>query len=151
MKRIRILGWLLCLVAAPALQAAGGLVSLQSTHDVQTTMDRLESSLGAAGFKIFARVDHAAGAKRVDLALAPTQLIIFGKPQAGTLLMQSSRTVGIDLPLKFLVWEDGAGKVRIEWNDPAWLAERHGIADRDGLVGKIGGALRKFAGDAAAP
>lgn len=136
---------------ASQIHAAPGLVMMGSAHGVSETVDRLERGLSAAGFKIFARVNHGAGAKSVDLELADTELLIFGKPQAGTLLMQSSRTVGIDLPLKYLVWQDADGKVVIGWNDPAWLAERHGINDRAPVVGKIQGALRKFASEAAKP
>ena len=73
----------------------------------------------------------------------------FGKPQAGTLLMQSGHTVGIDLPLKYLVWEDAAGTVRVGWNDPAWIVGRHGISDKAPVVTKMTGALNKFASEAA--
>ena len=85
------------------------------------------------------------------MPLAPTELLIFGKPEAGTLLMQSQPTVGIELPLKYLVWEDGDGKVMVGWNDPAWLTARHAIADRGPVVQKIQGALQKFANEAAQP
>ncbi|MCB1802660.1 MAG: DUF302 domain-containing protein [Gammaproteobacteria bacterium] len=138
-------------LASVQTSAADGLTTVTSAHPVKVTMDRLETALGKAGFKIFARVDHGAGAKSVDLALAPTELLIFGKPEAGTLLMQSQRSVGIDLPLKYLVWEDADGKVQVGWNDPAWIAARHGIADKAAVVDKISGALAKFAGEAAKP
>ena len=131
--------------------AADGLLSVVSAHPVGVTVDRLEQTLGAAGFRIFARVDHGAGARSVDLPLAPTELLIFGKPEAGTLLMQSGRTVGIELPLKYLVWEDADGKVTISWNDPAWLVDRHGITDRAAVVQKMRGALEKFASEASRP
>jgi uncharacterized protein (DUF302 family) len=131
--------------------AADGLVTLASPHPVSVTVDRLEQGLGAAGFRIFARVDHGAGAQSVDMKLRPTQLLIFGKPEAGTLLMQSAQTVGIELPLKYLVWEDAQGAVTIGWNDPDWLTRRHGIADRAKVVGNIQGALKKFATEAAQP
>jgi uncharacterized protein (DUF302 family) len=118
---------------------------------VAATADRLEKALSGAGFKIFARVDHAAGAKSVDMQLPPTELLIFGKPAAGTKLMESQRTVGIDLPLKYLVWQDADGKVMVGWNDPAWLAKRHGIEDRAPVIEKIQGALQKFAKGASQP
>jgi uncharacterized protein (DUF302 family) len=138
-------------LAVPSLHAAAGMVTMQSAHSVATTVDRLEAGLKKADFRIFARVDHGAGAKSVNLPLAPTQLLIFGKPQAGTLLMQSGHTVGIDLPLKYLVWQDADGNVTVGWNDPAWLAERHGITDRAPVIKKIQGALTKFASEAAKP
>jgi uncharacterized protein (DUF302 family) len=137
-------------VAASA-QAADGLQTVTSAHPVATTMDRLEQKVGAAGFRVFARIDHAAGAKSVDMPLRPTELLIFGNPKGGTLLMQSTQTVGIDLPLKYLVWEAEDGGVHIGWNSPAWVAGRHAIDDRGPVVDKIAGALGKFANEAASP
>lgn len=136
---------------ATAAGAVDGMNSVQSAHPVAETVDRLEQGLNAAGFRIFARIDHAAGARSVDMPLAPTELLIFGKPDAGTLLMQSRRTVGIELPLKYLVWEDADGRVMVGWNDPAWLTARHGIADRAPVVQKMQGALKKFASEASQP
>jgi uncharacterized protein (DUF302 family) len=146
-RKFMLIGLLVSLL--PVAQAAGGMISLQSTHPVAVTVDRLETALKAAGFRIFARVDHGAGARSVDMALPPTELLIFGKPQAGTVLMQAGRTVGIDLPLKYLVWEDADGQVQVGWNDPAWMVERHGIDAKAPPVPKIAGALRKFASEAA--
>jgi uncharacterized protein (DUF302 family) len=85
------------------------------------------------------------------MPLGPTELLIFGKPEAGTVLMQSQRTVGIELPLKYLVWEDADGKVTVGWNDPAWLTARHGITDKAAAVEKMQGALQKFANEATQP
>ena len=141
---------LLALGASAAL-ATDGMRTLQSTHAVGETMDRLETALRGAGFKIFVRVDHGAGAKSVGMPLAPAELLIFGKPDIGTRLMQSQPSVGIELPLKYLVWEDADGKVMVGWNDPAWLTERHGIADRAPVVQKMQGALQKFASEATQP
>jgi uncharacterized protein (DUF302 family) len=149
-KTGRLLVALLALMGSAAY-AVEGMVTLQSAHPVSETVDRLEKGLSAAGFKIFARIDHGAGAKSVDMPLAPTELLIFGKPDVGTMLMQSGRTVGIELPLKYLVWEDADGKVMVGWNDPAWLTERHGISDRAPVVQKMQGALKKFASEASQP
>jgi uncharacterized protein (DUF302 family) len=76
---------------------------------------------------VFARIDHAAGAAEVGLSLRPTELVIFGNAKGGTPLMQSIQTIGIDLPLKVLVWQDESGSTWISYNDPAWLAKRHGL------------------------
>jgi uncharacterized protein (DUF302 family) len=103
-----------------------GLVSVPSAHGVKETLDRLENDVRSKGITIFARIDHAAGAKAVGLALRPTELLIFGNAKAGTPLMQSHQTLGIDLPLKVLGWEDAAGKVWLSYNEPEWLAARHG-------------------------
>ena len=140
---------ILLLLAAGAAQSANGILTMASGHDVEQTMDRLEQSVVSAGFKVIARVDHGKAAKSVDIALSPVQLLIFGKPKAGSLLMQSNPEVAIDLPMKFLVWEDKEGAVLIGWNDPKWLAVRHEITDREKVVGKMSAALQKFATQAA--
>ena len=106
---------------------ADGLVTIASSYSVKDTIDRLEAELKAKNITVFARIDHAAGAASVAMALRPTQLLIFGNPKAGTPLMQSNQTIGIDLPLKVLGWQDEAGKVWLSYNDPRWLARRHGL------------------------
>ena len=103
-------------------------MTVASSFSTQQTIDRLEAALKGGGATIFARVDHAAGAASVNLPLRPTQLLIFGNPKGGTPLMQFQQTMGIELPLKALAWEDAAGKVWVSYNDPAWLAARHGTA-----------------------
>ncbi len=139
------------LMLVPMAHAVEGMMTAQSAHSVAETVNRLEKALSDAGFRIFARVDHGAGARSVDMPLPPTELLIFGNPKGGTKLMQSRRTVGIELPLKYLVWEDADGKVMVGWNDAAWFAQRHGINDRAPVVTKISGALKKFATEASEP
>jgi uncharacterized protein (DUF302 family) len=102
-----------------------GLVTVASHHSVKATIDRLVDSLTAKGVTIFARIDHAAGATTVGLALRPTELLIFGNPKGGTPMMQSRQTIGIDLPLKCLGWQDEAGRTWLSYNDVRWLAQRH--------------------------
>jgi uncharacterized protein (DUF302 family) len=87
----------------------------------------LEAALAAKQLTLFARIDHAAGAAEVGMALRPTTVVIFGNARGGTPLMQAQQTIGLDLPLKMLVWEDGDGACWITYSDPAWLARRHGI------------------------
>lgn len=107
--------------------AADGLISVKSSYTVSQTIDRLESGAKARGLKVFARIDHAAGAASVGKDLRPTELLIFGNPRGGTPLMECAQSVGIDLPLKALAWQDEHGQVWLGYNDPAWLARRHGI------------------------
>ena len=114
-------------LAVPAW-GADGLVEVKSPFAPKETMDRLEGILKNKGMTIFARVDHAAGAAKVGKKLRPTELLIFGNPQGGTPLMECSQTAGIDLPLKALVREDESGQVWLGYNDPAYLAARHGAA-----------------------
>jgi uncharacterized protein (DUF302 family) len=107
--------------------AVEGLITVPSHLGPKETMDRLENEIKARGLTIFARVDHSAGAVEVGLTLRPTELLIFGNAKGGTPLMQANQSVGIDLPLKALVWQDGSGKTWISYNDPSWLAKRHGL------------------------
>jgi uncharacterized protein (DUF302 family) len=107
--------------------AADGLTTLASSFRPKETMDRLEAGIKAKGMTVFARIDHAAGAAEAGLPLRPTELLIFGNAKAGTPLMQANQAIGIDLPLKALVYEDAAGKVWLSYNDPRWLAHRHGL------------------------
>ena len=97
---------------------------MQSSFGPTETMNRLEAEVRAKGMTVFAHVDHAAGANEVGLPLRPTDLLIFGNAKGGTPLMQSAQTMGIDLPLKVLVWQDAAGDTWLSYNDPSWLAEK---------------------------
>ena len=108
--------------------AADGLVAVKSAYSTAETGGRLVAALQARGLKLFARIDHAAGAATIGKTLRPTEVFIFGNPQGGTPLMECAQTAGIDLPLKALVWEDAAGQVWLGYNDPAYLAQRHGAA-----------------------
>lgn len=124
-----------------AVADENGLVVKQSAHGVVETVDRLEQILGDKGITVMARIDHAENAGKVDEELPPTELLVFGNPALGTPLMQSARTIGIDLPMKALVWEDADGTVWLAYNDPAWLVARHGIEDQGEVAGKMTGAL----------
>ncbi len=109
--------------------ASDGLVKVKSPRSVKETMSRLEEIVKQRELNVFARIDHAAGAAKVGKSLRPTELLIFGNPQGGTPLMECGQTAGIDLPLKALVWEDASRQVWLGYNDPAYLAQRHGIAN----------------------
>ena len=106
-----------------------GLISLRSPFGPADTFARLEHAIKARGLTVFARIDHAQGAADAGLALRPTRLIIFGNARSGTPLMQAAQTLGIDLPLKALVWQDAAELTWLSYNDPQWLAARHGVTD----------------------
>jgi uncharacterized protein (DUF302 family) len=114
-----------CLWVVQAM-AADGLVTVRSSYSPKETMKRLETEVKAKGLTVFARIDHTAGAAEVGLSLRPTELLIFGNAKGGTPLMQSVQTIGIDLPLKILIWQDETGGTWLSYNDPSWLAKRHG-------------------------
>jgi uncharacterized protein (DUF302 family) len=121
--------------------AAQGLTTLQSGHGPLDTMNRLEAAVRATGMTVFARIDHSAGASEVGASLNPTEVLIFGNAKAGTPLMQAVQTIGIDLPLKALVWQDASGNTWLSYNDPAWLAKRHGLSRLDVPIGNLTAAL----------
>lgn len=107
--------------------AADGLTTLASHYGPKETADRLEAEIRTRGMVVFARIDHAAGAAQAGLSLRPTEVLIFGNARAGTPLMQADQAIGIDLPLKALIWQDANGKVWLSYNEPSWLAKRHGL------------------------
>ena len=126
MNVARLIVGVALLCSAVAAPAADGLIAVRSPHSALETMNRLEATVKQRGLVVFARIDHAAGAAKVGKSLRPTELLIFGNPAGGTPLMECAQTAGIDLPLKALVWEDDASQAWLGYNDPAFLAQRHG-------------------------
>jgi uncharacterized protein (DUF302 family) len=104
-----------------------GIVTLRSRFPARETMERLLGALASRNMTVFAHIDHAAAAAAVGMSLRPTDLVIFGNPKGGTVLMQGAQRAGLDLPLKALVWEDTDGTVSLSYNDPVWIAARHGV------------------------
>ena len=128
-----------------------GLTVVRSAGRPQETADRLEAAIRARGLTLFARIDHAAGATDAGLTLRYTQLLIFGNAKGGTPLMQAAQTVGIDLPLRAVVWQDAAGDTWLGYNDPAWLAHRHGVgAEAAAPLAAMTAMLQAIAQEAAA-
>jgi len=123
---------------------ANGLTTLPSSHSVKDTIDRLVAAVESKGLSVFARIDHAAGAQQAGMTLRPTELLIFGNARGGTPLMQVHQTLGIDLPLKALAWQDADGRTWLSYNEPAWLVARYGGAD------SLGEAVQRLAGTLAA-
>jgi uncharacterized protein (DUF302 family) len=131
--------------------SADGLITVSSSFGPEETMKRLEAEVRAKGMTVFARVDHAAGAAEAGLPLRPTDLLMFGAARGGTPLMQAAQTIGIDLPLKALVWQDEEGKTFLSYNDPAYLTHRHGLADQvKPVVDTMTGVLKAIAAKATA-
>src|ERR1700751_5048139 len=118
-----------------------GLVSVQSRGSSRETLSRLLATLAGRQLTIFARVDHAPGAVSAGLPLRPTEVVIFGNPMGGTVLMQDQQSAGIDLPLKALVWEDAGGKAWLTYSHPAWSAPRHGIGSASAATVKAMASL----------
>ena len=119
------------------------LTTVASHWGPKETLDRLEAEVKAKGLTVFARIDHAAGAAAVGMTLLPTAVLIFGNARGGTPLMQANQLIGIDLPLKVLVWQDTSGKTWLSYYDAAVLAKRHGLAAETATVaGNLSAALK---------
>ena len=132
--------------------AVDGLITRGSSFGPEETMKRLEADVQAKGLTVFAHIDHAAGAEAVGLPLRPTDLLIFGNARGGTPLMQAAQSIGIDLPLKMLVWQDADGATWVSYNDPAFLAHRHGLDEATkATVNALTGALNAIATKATTP
>jgi len=121
-----------------------GMISKKSAHSVAATIDKLEGILKEKGLTIFARIDHAAGAKKAGLDMRPTELLVFGNPKLGTPLMKASQTTALDLPQKALAYQAESGDVFLVYNDPAYVSSRHKIEGADPVLKKITGALDAF-------
>jgi uncharacterized protein (DUF302 family) len=132
------------LVNASENTEANGLIMIKSTHSVSETINRLETALKNKGMTIFTRIDHTAGAAKVDLQLRPTELLIFGNPKVGTPLMLCSQTSAIDLPQKALAYEDESGQVWLVYNDAVYMAKRHNTQGCEQAIQKVSKALANF-------
>jgi len=115
-------------LSAPASAADDGLVRVASPHTVDETIERLRAAIAAKGVTLFADIDHTANAEAMGLTMPDTHLLIFGSPKIGAPLMTANPAIGIDLPIKVVVYADNAGRVIVAYNDPAYLADRHGLA-----------------------
>ncbi len=144
MKRLFILISLVVLVPIMSVAGDNGMISKKSNFSVKVTLDRLENVLRKKGITIVTRWSHDAGAKKAGIDLRPTELLIFGNPKMGSHFFTSNQTAGIDLPMKALAWKDEKGQVWLTYNDPVYIANRHGINDRPAIVKKMTGALNNL-------
>lgn len=142
MNKIAI--FLVCILGLVSFATANeNLVNIKSINSVSKTADNFEKIAKSKGMKIFARIDHAKGAMSVDKDLRPTQVIIFGNPKAGTPLMQKNQTIGLDLPLKVLFWQDENKTTWITYLKPEVLLANHGVKV-DKIQNKMTKALMAF-------
>jgi uncharacterized protein (DUF302 family) len=142
---------LLTVMVVAAGPAGADIIKLQSPHSPRETMDRFETIVKQRGLTVFARIDHAAGAQKVDLTLRPTELLIFGNPRTGTPLMQASQTMGLALPMKVLVWQDADAKVWIGYDAPADAAAERGVPRDLPVLNQVTQALQGLTAEAVKP
>jgi len=150
MKRLSLVLATVLLVAFAA-QAEEGWVARESPRSVADTVDRLEQAVRDRGLSVFGRIDHAKAAAAAGLELRPTTVLLFGSPKLGTKLMQVNQTIGVDLPLRALVWEDDRGKVWLGYVSPSALLQRHGIENQQEVEKKMATALAGLAQIATSP
>lgn len=135
-------------VLVAATTARAETIRVESAHSVEVTMDRLAAAVEGAGAKVFARVDHHKGAASVDVEIPPSTVMFFGSPKIGAPIMKDGITIGLDLPLRALAYQDG-DKVWLIYHDPADVAALHGLPADHPVIGKMQGALKKLTGKAA--
>ena len=144
MKHVLVLLSLVAFIPAMSMASDKGLVNKKSHFSVKVTLDRLENVLRKKGITIVTRWSHHSGAKKAGIPLRPTELLIFGNPKMGSHFFTSNQSAGIDLPMKALAWKDKKGQVWLTYNDPTYIANRHGIDNRPAIVKKMTGALNKL-------
>ncbi|WP_420596925.1 DUF302 domain-containing protein [Deinococcus sp.] len=137
-----------CTMTAGNGSKGNGLIELPSAYTVSETLDKVTAAGAALGFGVAARIDHAKAAQGAGLELRPTEVLLLGNPNGGTPLMQCAQTVAIDLPMKFLAYQDAAGQVTLAYNDPMYLKQRHNAQGCDEAFAKASTALNKIATEA---
>jgi uncharacterized protein (DUF302 family) len=125
------------------------LTAVDSPHSVRATMDSLVAALTRRGIAVFARVDHGGGARAAGLGLADEELLIFGDPRVGTLLMQSDPEIGYELPLRALAW-DVAGQTRIGYRRPSEVAADYSVSAQAETLIRMNGLLEELIAESAA-
>ncbi len=126
-------------------ELSNGIYTIESTHDVDQLMDKLVAALTDRGLGVAARIDHSANAKKVDLELPATQVVIFGNPKLGTPLMQASNSMALDLPMKMMASASANGRTALSWVDPLHLKSFHGVTGCDELFETMSNALKSIA------
>ncbi len=140
MKKYLISILLLCAFSLSVAEANENYTSIKSPYPIAKTLDRLEKILKSKGIRVFARIDHGAGARKVGKLLHPSQLLIFGNPRMGSPLMNEAPMMGLELPMKALVWEDDRGQIWLSYLNPSVLQQRHGLNNKK-IIKKMTEAL----------
>ncbi len=134
--------FMVLVLAVPAV-ASADIIKKASAHSVKETMDKFENLIKSKGLGVFARVDHTANAAGVDMKMNDAEVLIFGNPKAGTVLMKKDPATALDLPLKVAVYKDNDGKVWISYRNPQDLSADYALAGVP-VLGKVEGALDKL-------
>ena len=132
-----------------ALNANAELVNIKSANSVGDTINKFEMIVKSKGMNVFAKINHTKGAMSIDKKLRPTQVLIFGSPKAGTPLMQENQTIGLDLPLRVLFWQDKNSDTWITYHKPVDVISSHNITNKQKIVNKMTKILNTFSKNAA--
>ncbi len=149
MKKSAILVLIITEAIFSQVFASDGIINIQSKHSAEITMSRLKDILESKGMTIFTTIKHSEAARKNNVSLRHTELLIFGNPKVGSPLMACSQKTAIDLPQKALIWEDDKDNIWISYNDPRYLKKRHNIDGCDEVVNKIENALKAITSKAA--
>lgn len=140
----------LILSACASTQAPDPVYKSVSVSDsFVATEARLREAIGARGLTLFSVVDHGAGAVYAGRDIGQSKLFIFGNPEVGSALMQSAPEMGLDLPLKMLIYTDHDGQTKIRYTDIRTLADSHGVEGQDERLKQVAHTLRDMAKEAA--
>jgi uncharacterized protein (DUF302 family) len=138
--------------ATPPASSVAGLITKASRHSVDATIVRFEDALKSRGFTLFTFLDHAAAAESVGREMPRATVIIFGNPAVGTPAFLKNPTLGIDFPLKAMVWEDAEGQVLLSYNSADYIFDtlypRHGAQQDEAIVAKFEETLTAIADEA---
>lgn len=136
--------------AMTAAGAAGAqeLERVEAVGSVTEATDRLVAAVEGAGASVIARVDHAAGAERAGMELAPMVKVIFGNPALGTPVMQADPLAGHVLPLQMLIFEEDGATV-VAYEPPSAALEGYDVGAAAEQIERMEGALRNLAQAAA--
>ena len=125
------------------------VVTKRSASDYRETVARVIDAIERRGLTLFARIDHAAAAREAGLELADEQVVLFGDPRAGTPLMRSDPRIGVELPLRVLIWADASG-VLLGYRDPRELGARYDLAaERQPVLERMATLLGELVDEAA--
>jgi uncharacterized protein (DUF302 family) len=143
------MSWLTASAISPAVHMRRCLLVVikRSTSSYEETAGLLIDAIERRGLTVFARIDHAAGARSVGMELADEEVVIFGSPQSGTPLMQSDPEIGIELPLRILLWRNGE-EVLTGYRDPRALSGMHDVSGQQAILEKMAALLESLVGDA---
>jgi uncharacterized protein (DUF302 family) len=123
---------------------SSSLVTSSSSLPVEQIVEKFKTIFNAKGITLFAHIDHSEAARKVNLNLQKEQVLIFGDPKTGTALMQENPEIGIELPLKILIWQAPDGLTYIGYKDPIALAELYGIKKNIDILKKMSEGLHQL-------